>query len=121
MKGLSLHATILLFSYALAAQSSGSGYVILNPASVQNVSDFVYALNNNDLDRYRHVDHRTMIHFNEGLDVELLSGKEMTESGLPVDMNKVNTSQMDRTRNSQFSLHPSGRIIISVTPLKKGL
>jgi len=121
MKRIIWLAPLLFFFCGLSAQPSAPGFVILNPRSVPNMSDLVYALGHNDLDKYRHVDHRTTIHFNAGLDVELLSGTEMVEAGLPVDMSKVNTTEIDRTRNSQFSLHPSGRIIVTVTPLKKGL
>lgn len=106
---------------SLGAQTLTPGFVILNPRSVHNLSDFVSALQHNDLDKYRHADHRTTIHFTEGLNVELLSGTEMVAAGLPVDMSAVNTTNVDRTRHSQFSLHPSGRIIVTVTPIKKGL
>ena len=110
---------LLFLFYGLSSQTSNSGFVIHNPRSVSNISDFIYALNHNDLDKYRHMDYRTIIHFNEGVEVELLSGTEMVEAGLSVDISKVSTGQ-DRTRNSQFSLDPSGRIVVSVTPLKKG-
>jgi hypothetical protein len=117
MKRTSCFALLLFFICSLSAQTLTPGFVILNPRSVTNLSDFVYALKHNDLDKYRHADHRTTIHFTEGLNVELLSGSEMLAAGLPVDMSKVNTTNIDRTRYSQFSLHSSGRILISVSPL----
>jgi len=112
---------LLLFLWCgLNAQTTLPGFVILNPGAVPNLADYVNALKKNDLDRFRHVAKRTTIHFREGLIVQLLSAAEMQEAGLPVDMSQVNTTSLDRTRNKQFSLDPAGRIIISVTSLKKG-
>ncbi len=121
MKRIFWLVTIVFFFCSLNAQTQVPGFVILNPRSVHNLADFVHALQHNDLDKYRHADHRTTVHFTEGLNVELLSGTEMVAAGLPVDMSAVNTTNIDRTRHSQFSLHPSGRIIVTVTPIKKGL
>jgi len=121
MKRTPILALLLFFICSLCAQTSTPGFVILNPRSVPNLQEFIYALNHNNLDKYRHADHRTTIQFTEGLKAELLSGTEMVAAGLPVDMSVVNTTNVDRTRHSQFSLHPSGRIIVTVTPIKKGL
>lgn len=121
MKKILWLAPLLFFCSLLSAQTSTPGFVIINPRSVPNLSDYVYALNHNDLDRFRHMDHRTTIHFTAGVDVQLLSGTEMVNAGLPLDLSKVNTTSLDRARNSQFSLHPSGRIIIKANTLKKGL
>ena len=111
----------LLFLFCgISAQHSTPGFVILNPRSVPNLAEFVEALNHNDLDKYRQLDQRTTIHFQEGLNVELFSANEMLAAGLHVDIEKINTTGKDRARYSQFSLHPSGRIIISVNPITKG-
>lgn len=121
MKKMFWVVPLMLVVSLLSAQTSTPGFIIINPRSIPNLNDYVYALNHNDLDRFRHMDHRTTIHFTEGVDVQLLSATEMMNAGLPVDLNQVNTGSLDRTRNSQFSLHPSGRIIIKANTLKKGL
>ena len=90
-------------------------------ATLSNVSGpFVDALNSNDIDKYRHMDHRTTMLFQEGVEVQLLSANELQGLGLPVDLDKVNTTAIDRMRHSQFKLHESGRILELVTPVTKG-
>jgi hypothetical protein len=112
---------LLLFCWCgLYAQTGTQSFVITNPGTGLDVSAYEKALNLNELDKYRHMDHRTTMVFVEGVEVQLLSGKEMQVLGLPVDISAVNTTTVDRLQRSKFKLHSSGRIIELVTPLKKG-
>lgn len=104
----------------IIAQTPVQSFVIINQGAVQDLKPYVDALNGNDIDKYRHVDHRTTMVFKEGVIVELISASEMQALGLPVDLSAVNTSAVDRMRHSQFTLHTSGRILELVTPVKKG-
>lgn len=104
----------------LFAQSPSQSFVIINTGSVRNIQAYVDALNGNEIDKYRHMDHRTTMVFKEGVVVELLSAGEMQSLGLPVDLGAVNNTSVDRMRHSQFTLHTSGRILELVTPVKKG-
>jgi len=110
----------LLFWLSANAQTAPQSFVIVNSGSVRNINAYVDALNHNNIDRYRHMDQRTTMYFKGGVEVQLLSAREMENLGLPVDMGAVNTTQLDRMRHSQFDLHPSGRILELVTPVKKG-
>lgn len=110
----------LFFWFGLFAQTGQQSFVIVNSGSVRNIQPFVDALNGNDIDKYRHIDQRTTILFQEGVEVQLLSANELQGLGLPVDLSKVNTTAVDRMRHSQFKLHESGRILELVTPVTKG-
>ncbi|MDZ4845190.1 MAG: hypothetical protein SH857_06530 [Chitinophagales bacterium] len=104
----------------LFAQTPAQSFVIVNSGSVRNIQAYIAALNGNDIDKYRHIDQRTTMLFQEGVEVKLLSATEMQALGLPVDLSAVNTTAVDRMRHSQFKLHESGRILELVTPVKKG-
>lgn len=104
----------------LFAQTPVQSFVIVNTGSVRNIQAYVDALNGNDIDKYRHMDHRTTMVFKEGVVVELLSANELQTLGLPVDISEVNTTAVDRMRHSQFKLHESGRILELVTTVTKG-
>lgn len=104
----------------LFSQTPAQSFVITDPGQVRNVQPYVDALNTNEIDKYRHMDHRTTMIFKEGVIVELLSASELQGLGLPVDLSAVNTTAIDRMRHSQFTLHTSGRILELVTPVKKG-
>jgi hypothetical protein len=58
--------------------------------------------------------------FREGVEVQLLSGTEVQNLGLPVDLGEVNTTTVDRLKRSQFTLHESGRILELVKSVTKG-
>ena len=106
--------------FGVSAQTGSQSFVIISGASAPNIAEYVQALKVNDLDKYRALEHRTVMHFNEGVVAELLSGNEMVQLGLSVDLSRVNATNVDRMRHSQFLLHSSGRIIELVTPVKKG-
>lgn len=104
----------------VSAQSSTQSFVITHSGSVPSISIYEDALKHNDLDRFRALEHRTLMFFTEGVIVELLSGNEMVQRGLAVDLSKVDRTGNDPLKHSQFVLHPSGRILQLVTPVKKG-
>lgn len=117
-----LFLTIFLFSiqinFDLKAQTNQS-FVIINDGAVPNMNEYLNALQQNDLDKYRHATLRAHLEFKSGVHVELLSAYELTQLGIPVDLNKV--SHMDeqswerRFDNSEFELHSSGRILEKIS------
>ena len=104
----------------LFAQTSPQSFVITNPGTVRNINAYVEALTKNDIDKYRHMSHRTTMVFVEGVEVQLLSAVEMQALGLTVDLSAVNTTTVDRLKYSKFNLDSSGRILQLVTTVKKG-
>ena len=108
-------------SFDLHAQT-GQSFVIVNDGAVPNMNDYLNALQQNDLDKYRHAHLRAVLEFKSGVHVELLSASELTQLGIPVDLNKV--SHLDeqawenRFDNTEFELHSSGRILEKVSIVK---
>lgn len=111
---------LVLWCGILFAQTGPQTFVITNAGSVRNLNAYVDALNRNDIDKYRHMDHRTTMIFREGVEVQLLSGAELQTLGVSFNIDEVNTTAVDRLKKSQFTLHTSGRILELVTPTKKG-
>lgn len=93
-------------------------WVIVNPESVQNVADYEAALDKADLDKYRYVDKRNTLTFDTGLQVELLSANELTAAGLPVNLNKVRTSDPTFDTQPVFKLGANGIILEVQTRIK---
>lgn len=120
MRVVSLFLAIFFFCTAhVFSQTSSAGFVIINDGNVNNIADYEYALEHNDLDKYRHIDQRTVLIFKRGVEVELLSATEAMELGLHVNLSEVNHDETNRFKHSEFVLHPSGRILEYVTPVKK--
>ncbi len=120
MRRMSWLLPFVLLWFGGSAQTGSQSFVIVNSGSVTNIADYIEALKINDLDRFRALEYRTVMQFQEGVVAELLSGNEMVQLGLSVDLSQVNATNVDRMRHSQFTLHSSGRILELVTPVKKG-
>jgi len=99
-----------LYCCGLTAQTAPASrsFEIVSTGSVQNISDYINALEHTFLDRYRAVDYRTLMHFQEGVVVELLSAKELRAMGIPVNMDVLNTVSI---KGLKFTLLSSGRIV----------
>jgi hypothetical protein len=108
MKQFLLIAITVMSTLAFTVAKS---WIILNPATVQNIADYESALDKADLDKYRYVDKRNTLTFDNGLQVELLSANELNAAGLPVNMNKVRTVEPEFDTHPVFSLGAGGIIL----------
>ncbi|GAB4134114.1 MAG: hypothetical protein Fur0041_06950 [Bacteroidia bacterium] len=101
---------ILFFSFQ-AAQS----WIYINPESVKNLEDYTTALSKCDLDKYRYMDKRNTLHFESGLDVQLLSANEMIAKGMQVKLDRVRTTEPEFDTKPLFRLTESGHIVEMLT------
>ncbi len=86
-------------------------WVLLNPDVVENVGIYEDALAKADLDKYRYFDKRNTLHFEVGLDVELLSANELQAQGIAVKTERVRTEEPAFDTKPIFRLSPDGILI----------
>ncbi len=108
----------LFYCLGLIAQTTPKDYHFLNTGTLTDISAYELAFENNNLDRFRHLEHRITMRFSTGVEVELLSANELQDMGLPVDMKLVNSADINPNQQFQYILHPSGRIITTTNPVK---
>lgn len=116
MKGIFL--LVLLCSTAFKPIDTGHTWVYQNPEVVTNIASYDTALAAADLDRFRYIDQRSTITFDNGLKVELLSANEVTAMGLPVKMNHVRTHEPSAYKQSTFKLLDNG-LLVELPPMQK--
>lgn len=108
----------LLICLPLLSFVETKSWVYLNPAAVTDLKPYDEALAKCDLDRYRYFDKRTVLHFENGLDVELFSANEMTALGMPVKTDRVRTQEPEFDTKPIFRLSPNGVILEIQTRIK---
>lgn len=102
---------LLLISLPLMSLQTTTSWVYLNPQVVADLSPYDEALAKSDLDRYRYFDKRNTLHFENGLDVELLSANELIASGIPVNTSHVRTQEPAFDTRPFFRLTPDGILV----------
>ncbi|HET6991855.1 MAG TPA: hypothetical protein VFJ43_11050 [Bacteroidia bacterium] len=90
----------LLISLPLLSFTDSRSWLFVNPNAVPDTTPYATALAQSDLDKYRYFDKRNTLHFDNGLDVELLSANELTAAGIPFNKDHV------RTEVPSFDTHP---------------
>jgi hypothetical protein len=93
-------------------------WVYQNPGIVSDLTPYDAALAASDLDRYRYFDHRNIIHFDNGLNVELMSANELTAMGITVKTNHVRTHEPQFDTGSVFKLAQNGHLVEVMTKTK---
>lgn len=107
----SLVVLLLLSSSIFRPISTQHTWNFINPEVVADLAPYNNALANADLDRFRYFDVRNTIHFENGLNVELLSANEVTAMGLPVKTTHVRTQPPTAYSQSIFKLLPNGLLV----------
>lgn len=108
----------LLLMLPLLSMTDPRSFVFVNPNVVTNIDDYNYALCKADLDRYRYQDKRNTLHFEGGLDVELLSANEMTALNLPFKADRIRQADPEFDTKPIFKLAADGIIIEVQTRIK---
>lgn len=101
----------LLICLPLLSFQETKSWIYLNPQLVADLAPYTDALNKADLDRYRYFDKRNVLHFENGLDVELLSANELTAAGIPVKTERVRTVEPAFDTKPVFRLAPNGVLL----------
>lgn len=109
---------LLLISLPLMALQTPASWVYLNPQAVADIAPYNEALAKSDLDKYRYFDKRNTLHFENGLDVELLSANELIAAGIPVNTSHVRTQEPAFDTRPLFRL-TSGGILVEVQTRNK--
>ncbi|HTF03288.1 MAG TPA: hypothetical protein VK826_04650 [Bacteroidia bacterium] len=102
---------LLIFVSASLAFTGTRTWVILNPETVEHVTPYEDALAKADLDKYRYFDKRNTLHFENGLNVELLSANELQAQGIAVKTDRVRTEEPAFDTKPVFRLSPDGILI----------
>lgn len=112
MRSIFSMLVMLLVSVVLLAQQPT--YVV---SSLVNLDQELLeaALDNCSLDRYRKLDSRAVMNFDDGTKVQLLSFKELEALGLKIDAS--NAVPENTVNNNVFTLHPQGYILETIQPL----
>ncbi|UPT65252.1 MAG: hypothetical protein M0D57_11810 [Sphingobacteriales bacterium JAD_PAG50586_3] len=93
-------------------------WVYQNPEIVSDLAPYDAALAASDLDRYRYFDHRNIIHFENGLNVELMSANELTALGITYKANHIRTHEPQFNTGSVFKLAQNGHLVEVMTKIK---
>lgn len=109
---------LLLLSLPLFSFVENNSWVYVNPHVVTDISRYDDALRNADLDKYRYFDKRNTLHFDSGLDVELLSANELTALGIPFKADHVRTEDPAFDTKPVFKLTTDGKILEVQTRVK---
>lgn len=101
----------MFLAIASFAFTGARTWVILNPEVVENIVPYEEALAKADLDRYRYFDKRSTLHFENGLNVELLSANELQAQGIAVKTDRVRTADPEFDTKPVFRLTPDGILL----------
>lgn len=93
-------------------------WVYQNPSVVANLAPYDAALAASDLDRYRYFDQHSILNFENGLKVELLSANEVIAMGLPVKTERVRTQAPAFDTGSIFHIAQNGHLVEVMTKTK---
>jgi hypothetical protein len=115
---LTLFFIALPLLYSFKPADATRTWVYLNPQVVTDLTPYDVALTASDLDRYRYFDHRNTLHFENGLNVELLSADEVTALGITVKTSHVRTQEPSFNTGSVFKLAENGHLVEVMTRTK---
>lgn len=101
----------LLLGLPFFAFTDTRSYVYVNPNVVADIAPYTEALTHSDLDKYRYFDQRNTLHFENGLNVELLSANELSASGIPFNKDHVRTEVPSFDTKPIFKLTENGILV----------
>lgn len=106
-----LAAGFIAFTGGSALAQSVATYEIVEKAGVDDIGHYQKVLQSASIDKYRLPYARAIMNFESGVKVELLSGEELLEKGVPVDLGNYLGRQEGHIKNSVFTAHESGRLL----------
>ena len=109
---------LLLIAFTCMSYTGIRTWVIVNPDSVSDINPYEDALSRSDLDKYRYFDKRNTLHFENGLDVELLSGHELDAQGIAYKKDHVRTQDPEFDTKPVFRLTEDGYLVEVQTRIK---
>ncbi|CAN5415867.1 hypothetical protein BH09BAC5_BH09BAC5_13950 [soil metagenome] len=101
----------LLIGLPFISLTDTRSWVYIHQSVVPEIAPYTEALIHSDLDKYRYFDMRNTLHFENGLDVELLSANELTASGIPFKKDHVRTEVPSFDTHSVFKLTANGILV----------
>lgn len=101
----------LLIGLPLLSLTDTRSWIYLHQEKVADITPYTEALIKSDLDKYRYFDQRNTLHFENGLDVELLSANELAASGIPFNRSHVRTEAPAFDTKPVFKLTESGILV----------
>jgi hypothetical protein len=101
----------LLVGLPFFAFTDTRSWVYIHENVVTDIAPYTEALKHSDLDKYRYFDQRNTLHFENGLDVELLSANELTASGIPFNKDHVRTEAPSFDTKPVFKLTANGILV----------
>ena len=102
---------LLLLALPFLAFTDTRSYIYLNPQVVADIAPYDAAIAQSDLDKYRYFDKRNTLHFENGLEVELLSANELTAAGITFKKDHVRTEVPAFDTHSVFKLASNGILV----------
>jgi hypothetical protein len=102
---------IFLFAIACLSFTGTRTWVVANPEAVADVAPYEEALSKSGLDKYRYIDKRYVMHFENGLNIELLSANELDAQGIAYKRDHVRTEEPAFDTKPVFRLTPDGYLL----------
>jgi hypothetical protein len=109
LNGFLVLLTLCLFSKMSNAQSGT--YEITSNGSMVDVTSYEEAMNSANFDNYRYQSKRRTISFVSGVEIELLSAKEIQEKGISVDASQAINNDVKIASEGVWKLSASGHIL----------
>ena len=111
-------AIVFLLAVACYSFTGTRTWIVVNPDVVTDLDRYEEALSKSDLDKYRYFDKRNTLHFENGLDIELLSGNELDAQGITYKRDHVRTVEPAFDTKPVFRLTNDGYLIEVQTRIK---
>jgi hypothetical protein len=108
----------LVFCIPLFSFTDTRSYIWVNPQVVSDIAPYDAALSSADMDKYRYFDQRNTLHFDNGLDLILLSANELTALGVSFNRDHVRTAVPAFDTHSVFKLTSNGTLVEVMTRSK---
>ncbi len=111
---LSVFLTVLgifLFNVGFSQENT---FKIIKKNNVQNISEYVEAMNNANFDAYRYIEKRRNIAFKSGVIIELLSAQELKRKNISFDFSKAKQYSAKEDVNYIFYIGNNGHIMAGV-------
>lgn len=102
---------LIVLAILLVAFTGPRTWVIVNPEAVTDVAPYEEALSKSSLDKYRYFDKRNTLHFENGLNVELLSANELDAQGISFKRDHIRTAEPEFDTKPVFRLTPDGYLV----------
>lgn len=108
MKNLAIVFLIAIVCYSFTGTRT---WLIVNPETVTDVAPYEDALSKSSLDKYRYKDKRYTMHFENGLNIELLSSNELDAQGISYKADYIRTTEPAFDTKPVFRLTPDGILV----------